>query len=305
MRRAFARFVTIAVLISVAAGCEWLESTAAANRRGDEAMARGDWDRAIAKYSKVIGKRPDFAQAWRRRGFCYVQKGELEKGQADMREAMRLAPKFAGTRYVMGNSLVSQWKLDQAVQEFKKALEIEPNHPEKAGFHTGLAIALAGQGRIDEAMAQCRQALEASPTIMEAHYILAYCLMARHQPQQAEEEFRKALDSPQQQPEAPGLDNNRAFILATCPIQSLRNGAEAVKLAERANKKTGESHLDFLDTLAAAYAEVGRFDDAVATARKVVDLATAQNSPEMVRLMEARVALYQARKPLREPAGAN
>jgi len=226
----------------------------------------------------------------------------LTKAHADMERAMQLDPKFAGTRFVMGTSLVTQWKLDEAVRQFEAALKIDPKHAAAPEMHSGLANALTGQGRIDEAMAQCRQALAANPRNMEAHYFLGYGLLVHNQPKQAEEEFRTALENAQQ-PEAPGLDNNRAFIMATCPFPALRNGAEAVKLAERANKKTGENHLDVLDTLAAAYAEAGRFDDAVATARKTIDLAAAQDSPEMVRLMQTRLALYEAHQPLREPAG--
>jgi tetratricopeptide (TPR) repeat protein len=304
MKRAFARVVTVAVLVSVpAAGCGWLESSAAANRKADDALGRGDWDLAITKYSKVISKNPKYAQAWRRRGFCYLQKGELTKARSDMERAMQLDPKFAGTHYVMATSLVTQRKLDEAIRQFQEALERDkaaPGHAAPTAIHSGLANALTGQGRIDEAMEQCRQSLQANPHNPEAHYFLACGLMAHRQLKQAEEEFRKALDG-SLQPNVPAADNNRALILATCPIRSLRNGAEAVKLAEQANKKTGEKNLDFLDTLAAAYAEAGRFDEAIATARKAIAIATAQDSPELVRMMRARIALYEARKPLREP----
>ena len=102
-------------------------------------------------------------------------------------------------------------------------------------------------------MGHCRQSLEANPNNIEAHYFLGYGLFVQNRLKEAEAEFRKALEH--QQPESPSLDNDRAFIMATCPLPALRNGPEAVRLAERANKRTGENHLDILDTLAAAYAE--------------------------------------------------
>ena len=121
MKRAFAQVLTIAVLFSISAGgCNWFESANAANRKADDAMNRGDWDLAISKYTKVIGKRPEYARAWRRRGFCWLQKGEAAKAQADMERAMQLDPKFAGTHFVMGTSLVGQWKLDKAVKQFER-----------------------------------------------------------------------------------------------------------------------------------------------------------------------------------------
>ena len=181
-----------------------------------------------------------------------------------MEQAMQLDPKYAGTHFLMGNSLSNQWKLDQAVKQFEAALAAEPKHAETAAFHAGLALALAGQGRIDEAADHARLAIQANPSNLGAHYVLACGLAAHNQARQAEEEFRRALDAVQPS-ESPDVDNNRAFIMATCPVASLRNASEAVKLAERADKKTGGRQPYILDTLAAAYAEAGRFDEAVAS----------------------------------------
>ena len=77
-------------------------------------------------------------------------------------------------------------------------------------------------------------------------------------------------------PTGPEVHNNLAWLLATHPSAEFRNGAEAVPLAERACQLTGGTNLAMLATLAAAYAEAGRFPEAVSTQQKVCDLAAAQ-----------------------------
>jgi protein O-mannosyl-transferase len=98
--------------------------------------------------------------------------------------------------------------------------------------------------------------------------------------------------------------NNRAWWLATCPIESKRNGPLAVVYATRVNEIYGGKSPITLDTLAAAYAEAGQFREAVATARKALDLASQQQADWLGEL-RARLALYEAGKPFRDtsPAG--
>ena len=90
--------------------------------------------------------------------------------------------------------------------------------------------------------------------------------------------------------------------MATNPKAELRNGAEAVRLAERACELSGGKEARFQGTLDAAYAEAGRFADALATAAKAHDLALAAGQPEIARQAEERVALYRAGKPYRAAA---
>jgi Flp pilus assembly protein TadD len=96
--------------------------------------------------------------------------------------------------------------------------------------------------------------------------------------------------------------NNLAWLLATCADDQVRNGAEAVRLAEEACRLSGGKEARFWGTLDAAYAEAGRFDDAVATATKARDLALAAGNSEIAQLAEGRLALYRTRKPYRSPA---
>jgi tetratricopeptide (TPR) repeat protein len=97
--------------------------------------------------------------------------------------------------------------------------------------------------------------------------------------------------------------NEAAHVLAASPEASVRNGAEAVTLAERAVKLSGGREAMYLDTLAAAYAEAGRFPDAIATARRALDVATRPDQSQLREGLAARLRLYEARKPYRDTPG--
>jgi hypothetical protein len=99
------------------------------------------------------------------------------------------------------------------------------------------------------------------------------------------------------------MANQTAWTLATHPEPKFRNGTEALWLARQVCEATGHQRAEFLDTLAAANAEAGRFDEAVATGRKA--LARAQEGcPNLVPGIQGRFRLYESRRPYREEGGA-
>ena len=141
-------------------------------------------------------------------------------------------------------------------------MQSQPNWPEACGH---LGVALAGVGRFAEAKRQFLFALRTAP-------------------------------------HAPNLHNSLAWLLATCPVASLRNGDEAIDHARRADEFYHHQNPGVLDTLAAAYAEAGRFPDVLATAREALKLAAQQDHPEWADAVKARITLYEAGKPYREAA---
>jgi hypothetical protein len=99
------------------------------------------------------------------------------------------------------------------------------------------------------------------------------------------------------------LLEDAAWLLATNPNASVRNGPEAVELAQRAVKLSEGREPAILDTLAAAYAEAGQFDKAVETAIEAHRLAEAAGQRHQARAIEMRLELYRSHKPYREPIG--
>ena len=89
--------------------------------------------------------------------------------------------------------------------------------------------------------------------------------------------------------------NALAWIYATCPEPAVRNGAEAVRLAEHACQLSERRSVEFLDTLAAAYAETGRFPDAIKTAEETRALAEAAKDRATAEMERQRLELYRTR----------
>lgn len=118
-------------------------------------------------------------------------------------------------------------------------------------------------------------------------------------PEQAVARYREAL---QYAPDDPLLLNNLAWLLATHSDERVRDAAPAIQYAERACQVTDNGQAFLLGTLAAAYAEAGRFADAVATAQRAIELATAAGQNQIAARNAELLELYRAGKPYHEPA---
>jgi len=211
-----------------------------------------------------------------------------------LREVLETSPDHAEARNNLGAALLQKGMLDEAMAQFRKVLEV---NPESAGVHFNLGRALARKGRLDEAIEHLQKAAGADPGFAAAQYVLGDTFYMRGNVPEALAHWRKGL---QLEPDDLPVLNQTAWVLATCSQASVRNGAEAVGLAERALKLSGGREPAVLDTLAAAYAEVGRFPEAVETARRAQALATQQDKRPLAERLAARIALYEARAPFHE-----
>ena len=162
--------------------------------------------------------------------------------------------------------------------------------------HNNLGAALLQKGRTDEAIAQYQKTLELMPDCVEAHYNLGLTLGQQGSALDAAAHWREAA---RLQPGNIVILNSLARLLAIHPDQAVRNGAEALTLAQRAVELSGDRDPAILDTLAAAYAETGRFSAAVATARRALSLASAQGNAPLANALRSHIKLYQAGAPLR------
>jgi len=139
--------------------------------------------------------------------------------------------------------------------------------------------------------------LQMQPQNIQARLLLADCLAETGEPRAA-----LALLQPvaQSRPDAVDALHRIAWILATSPDDSVRNGTEAVTFAARACELTAHRHAASLAALAAAYAEAGRFDDAVATARKAEELAARAGEKDLVGVLSRALVAFEARTAYRD-----
>ena len=186
-------------------------------------------------------------------------------------------------------------QLDEAVGQYRKAIKIKPDY---ANAHGNLANVLAAQGKLDEAITEYQQTLALAPQSAQAHFRFGQALQTQHKFGAAGMEYQKALGlEPGHLPAHLSL----AWLLATCPDSSLRNGQKAVELAEQAGLLSGTESPQQLDTLAAAYAEAGRYPEAVKTVTRALNLATINNDQTLVDVLKTRRKLYEANSPYHEP----
>ena len=107
------------------------------------------------------------------------------------------------------------------------------------------------------------------------------------------------------QPENGNAASNLAWVFATCTDDSIRDGTRSAQLGEKALRISGGKIPMIYRVLAAAYAESGRFADAVETAQRGAELATSQGNPPLAAELESNIALYQSGRPLRDPSITN
>jgi tetratricopeptide (TPR) repeat protein len=158
--------------------------------------------------------------------------------------------------------------------------------------------ALASKGKPEEAMNHYRQALRIKPDFALAHNNLGDLLLSKGKFSEAISHFRQAL---QAKPDFPEALNNLAWALATAKDANIGNLTEALKFTEKACKLTEYNKPDFLDTMAAVYAAMGRFDEAIVTAEKALPMAKLFGKDKLALEIQNRLSLYKAGKPYISP----
>jgi tetratricopeptide (TPR) repeat protein len=150
---------------------------------------------------------------------------------------------------------------------------------------------------LDEAIGEYQRTLELEPNSAQAHYKLGLAFQTQHNFKAAIPEYQRTLAlDPRHLPAHLGL----AWLLATSPDAVLRDGNRAVILGEQARTLAGIESPQLLDTLAAAYAEAGRFPEAIDTAKRALNLNAVKNDDTLTGNLRARLKLYEANTPYHE-----
>ena len=285
-----------------AAIAEWTKAFAMG---ADDARARynfglslagtGRTEEAIAEYRKALATQPDYAEAHNNLGNALARTGHLDQAIPEYRLAVESEPEFPEAHNNLGAALMREGTYDEAIVHFRKALELRPGG---AVAEANLGHALLVQNKTDEAKSHLERALQLSPDMVEARFDLGEALMKSGQRAEALALWRQAL---RLAPDNLRVLNDTAWALATCSDAALRNGAEAVTLAEHAVQLSSGREPALLGTLAAAYAEAGRFDKAVELEKRATDVATQEGNAPLAATLRARLAQLQANTPIRQP----
>lgn len=249
----------------------------------------------------TIAKNPGSWLAHNNLGTWLSSQNQVDAGIEEFRKAIQINPRDYEAQNNLGWALLSEGKAGESIEPFTAAAAGMPN---LALTHLGLGLALDRTGRIESAMEHYRAALQTNGMVamkpddnMKARYFLATALLELGRTREAAAEYRQVL---RLNPQMERARNNLAWILATDPNPEMRNGKEAVEIAGPLCRETNDRAPEFLSTLAAAYAEAGRFDEAVATAEKARALALAAGNVGLADRNAGRLELYRSGRPYRE-----
>jgi tetratricopeptide (TPR) repeat protein len=228
---------------------------------GNVYFTEGDFDSAITYYTKVIGLRTNSSTVYDNRGIAYARKGDYARALADFGEAIRISPGYERAYYNRGKCFADTKEFDKAMADFSNALKLEP----------------------DSASALCSHGL-------------IYIEIGEWQ--KADVDLEAAIQNDASDVEA---NNGLAWLLATCPNTSIRNGRRAVKYANKACELSRWQTWYCVGTLAAAYAETDDFEQALKYQRIAMnfkDVPTNELAEQQMRLK-----LYEQYTPYRLPVG--
>lgn len=263
-------------------------------RLADVQARLGKHAEAEAGFRAVLERNPGNRYTLERYCDLLMELGRAEEAEKLLWEAAAGQPASPWIRLQLGIVLFNVNRDDEARQQFQQCLEIVPNHPRACYF---LGRLTQRQGDLAGARKQWERIVETTPSFLEAYLALAEVATQKRDLAAAERCLRDGL---KQVPYSAGLSNGLAWILATSPNESQRNGQEAVRLAEEACQKTQRRHHEFLDTLAAAYAELGRFDGAVKTVHEAIQLAAEAGDEQAAAAYQQRLSAYEKRQPYRD-----
>lgn len=274
-------------------------STFALEKLATLLIAKNRNEEAAASCEAALSLEPLMPDAHCTLGLAYMKLGKRKEALAQYAEAISIRPDFAPAHYNMANALAAQGQFQEALEHYHQAVRWDPDN---ADAHNNLAYLLIRERRLDEAVPEFRAALRLKPDLWQAEYGLADVLDQQGSVIEAIDHFRKVLHA---RPDLPEALARLAWILATNPDSELRNGAEAVSLAERACTLTGYKQLGSLRALAAGYAEVGRFTDATDWAEKAQSLAAGAGQKEFSQRLQELADLFRSRQPYRQPRNMN
>jgi tetratricopeptide (TPR) repeat protein len=261
----------------------------------DSLTKLGKTDEALAHYEQAVFAYPGSAMGHDRLAAALARAGHYDRAIAEWRETIRLAPAYLQPRLGIANALLSQKKGSEAVAECRELLT---QKPDAAEVIIVLGLGLVLDGEIEEALPHFERALQLEPRNARAHFFLGLALFDLNRSEGALAHLDKAI---RLQPDNVQILRQTAWILATSPDPTVRDGVRAVELATRAIQISGDRDARAFDGLAAAMAETKKFSAAVEAAEKASALAQARNDDALVASIEKRLRLYRQGLPYREP----
>jgi spermidine synthase len=248
----------------------------------------------LSIWEDTAAKAPDNPRARYTLGVARAAVHDDAGAIVEYRAALRLNPEYMEAHNNLGNALARSGNLPEAEVEYRAALRLAPALLET---RDALGRLLAARGRPKEAVEQFALTVALDPTFAQGRFDLGQALWRLGRWAQALQHFQEAIKLA---PWRAGYYDAVAWLLATHDAAHRGDGALALDYARQACALAGDGDPRWIDTLAAAEAAVGRYDQAAATAGAALQLAQTQGQADLVRAIGGRLELYRAGRPFRK-----
>lgn len=256
--------------------------------RGALRDARGDHDGALQDLDRALELAPEDPAVHAARGRSLLGSRHAAEALAELNEAVRLAPEDPRALTARGTAQVELGQFEPAIADFTAALERAPS----AKVYSLRADALARHGKLDAALADFNEAVRLEPEQAYGYYARANL---QHHLGSYVEQRRDLAKALRFRPDDPGIINSLAWLLSTCVDDKVRDGSRALELARKACALSGKDDFNALDTLAAALAETGDYEEAARQQEQVL-----AHAPSEVPAYRTRLDTYRLRQPWRD-----
>ena len=253
----------------------------------------GRMDEAIKQYRIALLIDPTHTNSLRALADSLLKSGKTSAALAHYQSLLKTNPDNADIHLIVGNTLIHGGDVTGGIKHLREVIRVEPKN---FNAQLNLASALASQNKVEEAIASYQKALQLDPNSALAHYEFGAALFDAKRDREAVPQLREAL---RLSPNATLALDKLAWILSTSTDASLRNGKEAILLAERACQITQNTNAITLATLSAAYAEDGQFEKAIVVAKKGQALTDAVKAPKVFEFLKRQIDSYATRRPFR------
>lgn len=250
----------------------------------------GELDQAEATLSALAKEEPVKHEVINRLGVIDVKRGKLIEAEQKFRRALDADPGNGSYRFALAQVLALQGRDSDALEAANRTLEILPDD---ASVHLLRGRLLLNMKRTKDATSSLQKAIEINPLLEQAYVILAG---AQRDEKNHAESIRSLEIGNRQLPDSMVIANDLAYSLAACPNESLRDPQRAISLARRICDATFQQDVNFLDTLATAYAAAREYAKAAEAITKAIERAEIlMGEPSTIKALKARLAEYKSR----------
>jgi tetratricopeptide (TPR) repeat protein len=246
----------------------------------------------IKVFSTLIEKNPLDYHAYNKRGVVWFYNGDYDKAISDYSRALIGNLNYAEAYCNRGIAWFFKGNFDRAIDDFTAAIKIKPRYFEAYCFR---GDAWYKKVKFDLAISDYNTALEIFPQYARAYNNRGYIWFRKGEYGLAISDYSSALEI---NPDYAEVYSNLSWLLSTCEKEQYRNGEKAVKLAERAVEINSSE--TFLDTLAAALAEKGKFKKAVSNQKRAINLYKKAGGKVKLAQYRERLNSYKNNKPWRQ-----